>query len=243
MRIKNGVWWRGDCLDVMKQLPDQSIDMILCDLPYGTTQNKWDTIIPFEPLWKQYWRITKSNAAIVLMASQPFTSSLIMSQIKYFKYDWIWEKSRPSGHMNAKRQPLRSHENVCVFYRKQCVYNPQMTLGKPNHINSTSKIKSNSTNYGKQYEVVEKLTDNKYPKTIQSFSVVSPTNIIHPTQKPDLLFEYLINTYTDEGHTVLDNCAGSGTTAIACENLNRKWICIENDDEYSNKAIDRINNI
>jgi DNA modification methylase len=230
----------GDCLEIMKKIPDNSIDMILCDLPYGTTQNKWDSVIPFEELWKQYWRIAKKKAAVVLTAQCPFDKILGVSQISYLKYEWIWYKSRPSGHLNAKKQPMKSHENVLVFYREQCTYNPIMQIGKKNHVNEKPRKAIESDNYGKQSEVVEKITTEKYPTSIQPFTVLSPTNVIHPTQKPVALMEYLIKTYTNEGDLVLDNCMGSGTTGIACINTNRKFFGIELDEKYFNLAKNRI---
>lgn len=238
--IGNGQIALGDCLDVMRTIPAASVDMILCDLPYGTTQNKWDSVIPFEPLWSEYWRISKPNAAVVLTAQCPFDKVLGCSQLQFLKYEWIWKKSRPTGHMNAKKQPLKDHENVLVFYQEQCIYNPQMTIGKPNHVNRIPRTKTDSANYGQQYELVESVTDQKYPKTVQSFTVLSPTDVVHPTQKPVALFEYMIRTYTNEGDTVLDNCLGSGTTAIAAENTGRRWIGIERDPGYFGKACDRI---
>ena len=224
----------------MSSMPDNSVDMILCDLPYGVTQNKWDSVIDFDKLWVEYWRVSKPDAVVVLTAAQPFTSAIVMSQIKHFKYDWIWCKSRPSGHMNAKLQPMRAHESILVFYRNKPTYNAIMRQGKPNHVKSTPSVKSSSSNYGNQYEVTEKVTDEKYPVTLLDFKVVAPTKTLHPTQKPVDLFEYLIRTYTNEGGIVLDNCAGSGTTAIACQNTNRRWVCIEQSEEYFTKAVDRI---
>lgn len=219
----------GDCLELMKSIPDGQIDMILCDLPYGTTQNKWDAVIPFDTLWAEYKRVCRG--AVVLTAAQPFTSVLICSNLAQFKYAWVWQKSRPTGHMNAKKQPMREHEDICVFYARQPTYNPQFTTGKPNHVSKSARprIKSHSENYGAQYEVVEELTDRKYPKTILPFTVVSPTGILHPTQKPVALMEYLVRTYTNEGDTVLDNCMGSGTTGVACVNTGRKFIGMEMD--------------
>lgn len=228
----------GDCLELMKTLPDQSVDMILCDLPYGTTQNKWDSVIPFKPLWEQYRRICKG--AIVLTAAQPFTSVLVCSDVGNFKYSWVWQKSRPSGHMNAKKQPLREHEDICVFYTRQPTYNPQFTKGEPNHVNSKPRVKTNSENYGTQYEVVEEITDRKYPKTVLPFTVVSPSKILHPTQKPVALMEYLVRTYTNEGDIVLDNCMGSGTTGVACVNTGRGFIGMEMDEKYFDIANERI---
>lgn len=231
---------QGDCLELMRNLPDASVDMILCDLPYGTTQNKWDSVIPLDALWAEYRRI--SRGAIVLTAAQPFTSVLVGSNLAQFKYTWVWQKSRPTGHMNAKKQPLREHEDVCVFYARQPTYNPQFTKGKPNHVskNAQPRVKSHSSNYGAQYEVVEELTDRKYPKTILPFTVVSPTDILHPTQKPVALMEYLVRTYTNEGDTVLDNCMGSGTTGVACMNTGRRFIGMEMDAGYFEIARGRI---
>jgi len=236
--FESGTFYLGDCFEVMAGLEAGSVDMVLADLPYGTTQNKWDSVLPLNELWKAFWNVCRGS--ILLTAAQPFTSALIMSQPNKFKYEWIWHKSRPSGHMNAKKQPMRAHESIVCFYDKQPVYNPQMTIGKKNHVNTKPKIKSNSTNYGAQYEVVEALTDAKYPTTIIPFTVLSPTHIIHPTQKPVALFEYLIRTYTNEGQTVLDNTAGSGTTAIAAMNAERRWICIEKDETYYRAAVERV---
>ena len=223
-----------DCLIGMREIPDKSIDMILCDLPYGTTQNKWDTIIPFEPLWEQYKRVIKNNGAIVLTASQPFTSALVMSNVKWFKYCWVWDKSQVTGFLNAKKQPLRQHEDICVFYQSQCTYNPSMTKGKM-QLKSTG---GKSDNYGK-YAYKPHYSEWYYPKTIISIPQQREKGG-HPTQKPVSLFEYLIKTYTNEGETVLDNCMGSGTTAIACINTGRNFIGIELDPAYFDIAQKRI---
>jgi len=217
----------------MKDIPDKSVDMILCDLPYGTTACKWDTIIPFEPLWEQYKRIIKDNGAIVLTASQPFTSALVMSNPDMFKYEWIWEKSHPTGFASSKYNPLKYHESILVFADGKTTYNPQMTKGIPNHsmgkIVNGGIIKSESSVNIKA--VQSQQSDNKFPKSIQRFS--NPRfKDMHPTQKPVALFEYLIKTYTNEGDLVLDNCAGSGTTGVACKNLNRNYILIEKEQEY-----------
>lgn len=218
---------QGDCLELMKDIPDKSIDMILCDLPYGTTACKWDTIIPFVPLWEQYKRIIKDNGAIVLFGSQPFTSALIMSNIKQFKYEWVWNKITARGHLVAKIRPMAQHENIIVFGKNKIQYNPQMVLRdkpiKGTEGKRTTIMGGESVGYSKVYT-------HSYPKTIQTFSV--DKNIGHPTQKPVALFEYLIKTYTNEGDLVLDNCAGSGTTGVACQNLNRNFILIEKEQEY-----------
>jgi site-specific DNA-methyltransferase (adenine-specific) len=231
--IKQGRFYLGDCLEVMKSIPNDCIDMVLCDLPYGTTQNKWDSIINLELLWLEYERITKNKGAIVLTSAQPFTTALIASNYLIYKYNWIWQKGKPTGHLNAKKQPLRETEDVCVFYKEQCLYNPQGTIPTNKQVKRT-----NRGNYGECSKETTQTVTN-YPTTIISFK--SETGF-HPTQKPVALFEYLIKTYTNEGELVLDNCAGSGTTAIACENTSRKWICIEQLEEYANKAVERITN-
>ena len=230
----------GDCLELMKDIGDKSIDMILCDLPYGTTACKWDTIIPFEPLWEQYKRIIKDNGAIVLTASQPFTSALVMSNVKMFKYCWVWLKIRGSNPMLAKKQPLKYHEDIAVFYKKQPTYNPEMVLGNKNH--STKSHISTRRIHGDTVLVSPKNTSNmKYPRSFQKFNTGDNSKQIHPTQKPVALMEYLIKTYTNEGDLVLDNCMGSGTTGVACKNLNRDFIGMEMDANYFEIATKRIN--
>jgi len=222
----------GDCLEVMKGISDKSIDMILCDLPYGTTACEWDTIIPFEPLWEQYKRIIKDNGAIVLTASQPFTSALVMSNVKMFKYEWVWEKTIGTNFALVKKQPSKKHENILVFYKKQPVYNPIMQEGKP--YCDVRKTGARNVSVGGRETMGRTSIDNKgtrYPSTVQLFSNGNNKNV-HPTQKPLHLFEYLIKTYTNEGDLVLDNCAGSGTTAIACIRTNRRYIIIEKDIGY-----------
>ena len=232
----------GDCLELMKAIPSGSIDMILCDLPYGTTQNKWDTIIPFDKLWEQYERIIKQNGAIVLTSQSPFDKVLACSNLKLFRYELIWRKSRPSGHLNANRMPLKAHENILVFYKKLPVYNKQMTKGKPNHVKDGSirQTKATNNNYGSFENVAQKATDLKNPVSVLDFSQQDPNKIIHPTQKPVALFEYLIKTYTNEGDVVLDNCAGSGTTGEACINTNRKYILMEKEQKYFDIINDRL---
>lgn len=237
--------YHGDCLDIMPNLPDKSVDMILCDLPYGTTQCHWDSIIPFEALWEQYKRIIKDNAAIVLTASQPFTSALVMSNVKWFKYDWIWEKSRPTNVLNAKKQPLRDKEDVLIFYKLQPIYNPQgvsivnkmVGTGATNankNGNCTGKI--TKTNNNKYFQEI-----GNYPRQILKFP--SESNTIHPTQKPVALFEYLIKTYTNEGDVILDNCSGSGTTGKAAIITNRRAILIEKEEEYYISSIKRLTEV
>lgn len=233
--IKNGELWCGDCLDLMRDIPSGSVDMILCDLPYGTTQNKWDSVIPFAPLWAEYWRIAKPNAAVVLTAQCPFDKALGASQLQWLKYEWIWSKSKPTGHLNAKKQPMKAHENILVFYREQCTYNPQDLVRKP--VPTIRKGRDNGQNYGSSAKDAVQEFEN-YPLSLIECGSASMT--IHPTQKPVALFEYLIKTYTDPGQLVLDNCIGSGTTAIACENTSRRWIGIERDLTYCMSAWDRV---
>ena len=231
----------GDCLEEMPKLPDKSIDMILCDLPYGTTACKWDAIIPFEPLWKQYKRLIKDNGAIVLTASQPFTSALVMSNVKMFKYEIIWEKDSPTNPFMAKIQIMRRHENVCVFYQNQPTFHPQMEIRKDE--NKRNNNPANSYQTGTKGDAIlqrqnignDGLT---YPNSIQKFTRGSRGD--HPTQKPVALFEYLIRTYTNEGDTVLDNCSGSGTTGIAGVHTKRNVILIEKDATYFNAARERL---
>ena len=226
---------QGDCLEAMKSIPDKSIDAIICDLPYGTTACKWDSVMPFEPLWAQYKRIIKDNGAIVLTASQPFTTALISSNLKDFKYCLVWDKTKSGNFALAKKQPMKSHEDICLFYAKQPSYNPQMEI--------RGKIRKKggglpSDNFG----ITPTISYNNtyYPKSILTFSTGSRVDHHHPTQKPVALMEYLIKTYTNEGDTVLDNCMGSGTTGVACKNLSRKFIGIEQDANYFEIASKRI---
>lgn len=237
--MSHQVWKIGCCLELLPGIPDKSIDMILTDLPYGTTACSWDTVIPFEPLWKQYKRIIKDNGAIVLTASQPFASALIMSNVEMFKYEWIWEKSHATGHLNVNKQPMRAHENVLVFYKNQCTYNPQMFAKNKNAIRkrSTSGDNNNKGMYGVYHQVKRIIPDTiSYPTTIQYFAAPFKGGEagIHPTQKPLSLYEFLIKTYTNEKDTVHDSCLGSGTTLEACLNLNRNCIGFEISNEWQN---------
>ena len=237
----------GDCIEVMKTIEDNSIDAIITDPPYGTTQCKWDSVIPFEPMWEQLNRIIKPNGAIVLFGSEPFSSALRMSNIKNYKYDWIWQKNRPSGHLNARKVPLKNHEIISVFYNKPCTYNPIKTKAEEHLIDkrktiNNGKIKDGSyINGSKGFEDI-RVKDNglRYPKTIQKFNAERG---LHPTQKPILLMEYLIKTYTNENETVLDFTMGSGSTGVACKNTNRDFIGIEMNEEYFKIAEQRINDI
>jgi site-specific DNA-methyltransferase (adenine-specific) len=225
----------GDCLELMTTIPDGSVDMILCDLPYGTTQNKWDSVIPFEKLWSQYKRVIKKNGAIVLTAQTPFDKVLGVSNLAWLKYEWIWKKRSGTGHLNSKKMPMKNHENILVFYKDAPTYNPQMTKGKPYDV----VYSTHSQNYGKQKDNIRTINiGERYPLSIQEFNY--DKDKIHPTQKPVALFEYLIKTYTNEGETVLDNCMGSGTTGVACLNTGREFIGIEKDDKYFTLASERI---
>jgi len=238
----------GDCLELMKDIPNGSIDMILCDLPYGTTACKWDTIIPFDKLWEQYERIIKPNGAIVLTASQPFTSYLITSNIKLFKYALVWSKKMTSGFANAKFQPMKSHEDVLVFCKSKTVYNPQMVKRSDAELKRLSHKSVNTTSSEHTKSMIGKSGnryDNlyKYPNSI--IDIVGVMNnggekLPHPTQKPIALFEYLIKTYTNEGELVLDNTAGSGTTAIACLKTNRQFIVMEKEQKYYDIILKRV---
>lgn len=222
---------KGDCLEVMSQIPNNSVDLILCDLPYGVTaRNKWDEVLPIKLLWSLWASIMRDDTPVVLTAIQPFSSFLVMSNPKLFKYEWIWEKQQGTGFLNAKKQPLRNHESILTFYDKQPTYNPQFTSGKP----YKQKSGRGSLNYREQVSVV---TDNdgiRYPLSVQKFAYDGGK--LHPTQKPEALFSYLIKTYTNDNDLVLDNCLGSGTTAVCAKKTNRKCIGIEISEEYCELA-------
>ena len=228
----------GDCLDVMREIPAGSIDMVMTDPPYGTTACKWDAIIPLEPMWEQLKRIIKPNGAIVMTASQPFTTTLIASNMKMFKYCWYWDKGIGTGFLNAKKQPLRSIEDACVFYSSPPTYNPQMRKGKPYSSTYTNKNLGSECYGSAKYVEVNKTYTDRYPLTKIEFKRDSGKN--HPTQKPVALMEYLIKTYTNEGEVVLDFDMGSGSTGVACRNLGRRFIGIESDEEYFEIAKKRI---
>lgn len=231
----------GDCLELMQYISDKSIDMILADLPYGTTACKWDVVLPFELLWEQYERIIKDNGAIVLFGSEPFTSLLITSNLKNFKYNWIWQKNKTTGFLNAKKQPMNDHETISVFYKRQCTYNPQMTIAEKVYKRGLQK-RGKSDCYGEEKDYMAVDTGFRYPKRIIYFNNNKTREQLHPTQKPVALLEYLIKTYTNEGDLVLDNCMGSGSTIIACMNTNRNYIGIEKDKHYFEVAKERIEN-
>lgn len=236
---------QGDCLELMKEIPDESVNLILCDLPYGVLNKKnpnaqWDTIIPLDKLWEQYERIIKDNGAIVLFASGMFTAQLMMSNKSLWKYNLIWKKgNRSSGFLNAKKQPLRNHEDIVVFYKNQPTYNPQMTLGQLVHKKGNGYHKQTQNCYGEMKEVASQQTNEKYPISVIDVPKEHPQEY-HPTQKPVELLKYLISTYTNEGDLVLDNCMGSGSTGVACKKLKRGFIGYELDEHYFNIAQSRI---
>jgi site-specific DNA-methyltransferase (adenine-specific) len=233
----------GDCLEVMKTIPNNSIDAIICDLPYGTTQNKWDSVIDLNSLWKEIWRISKEKTPVVLFSAQPFTTTLISSQIKNYKYEWVWVKNLKTGNLNAKRMPMGGHETIQVFYKRPPTYNPQKRK-RTTELKSGNLFNSKTTNYGKQKEIY---TDNQSnfitpDTTLTNIKCVhNSSGKLHPTQKPILLMEYLIKTYTNENDTVLDMTMGSGSTGVAAKNLNRNFIGIEMDDNYFKIAQERVN--
>ena len=237
---KNYELFQGNCLELMNSISDKSIDMILCDLPYGTTKCKWDIVIPFDRLWEQYNRIIKDKGAILLFGSEPFSSKLRISNLRMYKYDWIWKKTKAQGFLNSKKMPLKDYENICVFYKRLPVYNPQGIIYGNFQNDRKSKYNKGEDIYGKEKEFGISHMSN-FPKQIIEFSNPSGKGQLHPTQKPVELLEYLVKTYTDENDTVLDNCMGSGSTGVACVNTNRKFIGIELDNTYFEIAKERIN--
>jgi site-specific DNA-methyltransferase (adenine-specific) len=238
--MSNITLYNDNCFNIFPLIADKSIDAIICDLPYGTTSCKWDTILPFDKLWEQYERIIKANGAIVLFGSQPFTSALVMSNPKWFKYCWTWDKVKPNGHLVAKIRPMQRTEDICIFGKDKIIYNPQMT--KRDKLKKSKEYSRTNIMGGEQTNFETRELSEKYPQSILEFSNASQKDKLHPTQKPVALFEYLIKTYTNEGDMVLDNTMGSGTTGVACKNLNRNFIGIEKDKNYFNIALNRINN-
>lgn len=230
----------GDCLERMKEIPDGSVDLILTDPPYGTTACKWDSVIDFDLMWAELKRIIKPNGAIVLFGSEPFSSALRMSNIKQYKYDWVWEKSKATGFLNSKRQPLRAHEIISVFYSKPPTYTPQMTEGVA-YNKGVRKEQTQNDVYGSFDQVEVKSDGLRFPRSVQYFKTAESEGSFHKTQKPVALLEYLIKTYTNECETVLDFTFGSGSTGVACLNTNRKFKGIEMDEGYFNIAKERIN--
>ena len=243
--------YKGDCLELMKNIRDKSIDCIICDLPYGvTSKNKWDTIIPYEPLWKEYKRIIKDNGPIILFGQDKFTAKTMLSNEKMHRYNLIWNKVLTSGFLNAGRMPLREHEDIMIFYKKLPTYNPQFTEGKPLHGmgEKFKKVKNNNNNYN-DFNSCNNPSANregdtkKYPKSILTFPRPASSKMLHPTEKPVELLEYLIKTYSNENDVILDNCMGSGSTGVAALNLHRKFIGIELDEKYFEIAKNRIQDI
>lgn len=248
MRVGNGEFLLGDCLELMREIPDGAVDMILCDLPYGATACSWDSVIPFEPLWTEYRRVLRKNGVAVLFGAEPFSSALRVSNLEWFKYDWVWRKSTPGGFAQAKNMPLKQHEIISVFSegvsthatqsKNRITYNPQGLVYSPKSVKNRDRHDEESA-FGNRPshkdEYVQEWTN--YPNSVLDFKVERG---IHPTQKPVALFEYLIRTYTNEGEHVLDNTAGSGTTAIAAENAGRRWTCIERDPTYYEAAVRRV---
>lgn len=234
--------WQGDCLELMGDIPDKSVDCIITDLPYQqTSRNAWDQIIPFEPLWEQYKRITKDNAAIILFANGMFTAELMMSNKSMWRYNIIWEKTQPTGFLNAKKMPLRNHEDICIFYKKLPTYNPQKTTG---HTRKVSKAEykvgcKSTTDYGEHGLTTYDSTE-RYPKSVWKFAKDTQKSSLHPTQKSLALIEELVKTYTNEGNLVLDSCMGSNTTGLACKNLDRRYIGIEKDEDIFKVAVERV---
>ena len=229
----------GDCLEIMKDIPDKSIDMILCDLPYGVTQNKKDIVLSFDRLWQQYNRIIKDNGCIALFGQGLFFIDLVNSNRKMYRYDLVWNKVLTSGFLNAKHMPLRQHEQVAIFYKNKPIYNPQMQKGAKNHSKGKPKTNRND-NYGEYKFVDSKMDGLKFPTSIITFQKPHPSKALHRTEKPIELLEHLIKTYTNEGELVLDNCMGSGSTGVACVNTDRRFIGIELDEKYFNIAKERI---
>lgn len=246
---------QGDCLELMKEIPSKSIDLILCDLPYGTTRNKWDRVIDLELLWEQYNRIIKDRGAILLFAQTPFDKVLGVSNLENLRYEIIWQKTAPTGFLNAKKMPMKAHENILVFYKKLPTYNPQMTEGHPRKVTSKSsrkrsverhqsKAEVSATNYNSYGECkIDYDSTERYPLSVQVFAKDQQKENYHPTQKPVSLLEWLVKTYTNEGDLVLDNCMGSGSTGVACVNLNRNFIGMELTEQYFEIAKERIEKV
>jgi DNA modification methylase len=249
--MKKNIIYHGDCLELMpKYIDDKSIDMIFCDLPYGTTKCRWDSIIDLNKLWDQYKRIIKDNGAILLFAQTPFDKVLGSSNLEMLRYEWIWEKTQATGHLNAKKMPMKAHENILVFYKKLPTYNPQKTSGHERKVSKSYQrnicIKRREEKwgdnyiYGKETTATDYDSTERYPRSVQKFPSDKQKSKLHPTQKPLSLIEYMIKTYTNEGDLVLDNTCGSGTTGLACKNLNRNYIMMEKEYEFYKISTNRI---
>lgn len=235
----SGALYQGDCLAILPTIAAGSIDMVLCDLPYGTTRNAWDSVLPLDVLWAEYWRVLKPNGVAVLTAQTPFDKVLGVSCLSHLRYEWIWEKTEATGHLNAKRCPMKAHENALVFYRKLPTYNPQMTSGHVRKVAVEVNAKQ-STNYGKADNKPAYDSTDRYPRSVVKFSTDKQVSKLHPTQKPLELMDYMIRTYTNAGDMVLDNTMGSGTTGVACRAAGRNFIGIEQDPEFFAIARSRI---
>ena len=236
--IGEGVFYEGDALEILPTLDAGKFALILLDLPYGTTRNGWDSVLPLESLWPEHWRLGTPNAAVVATAQTPFDKILGVSALAHLRYEWVWEKSNATGHLNAKRAPMKAHENVLVFYRKQPTYNPQKTEGHP--LKSANKKHTQTSNYGQQRGVSRYHSTERYPRSVLRFPSDKQKVNLHPTQKPVALIEYFIKTYTNTGDWVLDYTAGSGTTAVAAEMTGRRWVCIEKEATYADVARERV---
>lgn len=234
----NPILMQGDCLELLEKIPDKSINMVCCDMPYGTTNCRWDTTLDLQRLWTQYRRVTIDNAAIVLFAQTPFDKVLGCSNLPWLRYELVWEKTHPTGHLNAKKMPMKAHENILVFYKKLPTYNPQKTSG---HVRKTAVKRGDDTPvYGEQrFDELPYDSTERYPRSVLTFQSDKQRSALHPTQKPLALIEWLIATYTNAGDTVLDNCMGSGTTGEACRNLGRRFIGMELDESYFSIASKR----
>ena len=243
-KIGGATLYNADCFDVFPLIEDSSIDAIICDLPYGTTQAKWDSVLPLDKLWLEYKRVIKPKGAIVLTASQPFTSILVTSNLDMFKYEWIWEKSKASNFLSAKKQPLKAHESVLVFAKSSPKYNPQKTQGTPYNRGTRATKHGNPEVYNEipNYDtyVIKSEDGLRYPRSVQYFVTAEFEGKNHPTQKPLALMEYLVRTYTDDGDLILDNTMGSGTTGVACLNTGRRFVGVEKEKEYFDVAINRM---
>ena len=235
--MEKNIIYHGDCIEGMKTLPDNSVDMVLTDPPYGTTQNKWDTVVDMDAFWEEIKRVTKKNSAILIFTQMPFTAKVVMSNPKMFRYEWICEKHNPTGFLNAKRMPLKCHENILVFYEKLPTYSPQMMQGKPHSRGGKDR---QSKNYG-SYVYTKRIISNTYfPRDVLKVNWQDSMRGLHPTQKPVSLCEYFIKTYSNKGDIILDPFIGSGTTAVAAVNTERKYIGFEQDDEYFEVAKNRL---
>lgn len=238
--MEKNIIYNGDCIEGMKILPDNSVDMVLTDPPYGTTQNKWDTVVDVDAFWKEIKRVTKKNSAILIFTQMPFTATVVMSNPKMFRYEWIAEKNSPTGFLNVKRMPLKFHENILVFYEKLPTYNPQMIQGKPHRRGGAGRQSKNYCSYGYTKRII---SNTYFPHDVLKVNWQDSIRGLHPTQKPVSLCEYFIKTYSNKGDIILDPFIGSGTTAVAAVNTGRKYIGFEQDDKYFDTAQNRLDEL